>query len=260
MTPKREILITNDDSINAEGIHILADMMRKYGNVTVVAPAEPQSGKSAALTLGPPLYLKKISEEEGFRVYTLSGTPVDCVKAALNECYEKGKLPDIVVSGINHGSNCSVAQLYSGTLGACVEGTVYGIPSIGFSINTHSEHPDFSAFQRYADSIMQNFLDNPPVGGVYLNVNFPDITADEIKGIKIARRGQGRWVEEFDHGKDENGNDCLLMAGYFADDEHDSSIGDHRIVHEGYISIVPLKIDHTDYDEMTRMTKTWSIL
>ncbi len=256
----REILITNDDSIHAEGIHVLAQIMQNYGNVTVVAPSEPQSGKASALSLGCRLYLTKIKEDNGYREFTLNGTPVDCVKAALNECYEGGRLPDIIVSGINHGSNCSVAALYSGTLGACIEGTIYEIPSMGFSINTHSEHPDFSPVTRYAPAIIDNFIDNPPAPGIYLNVNFPDITAEEVKGIKIARRGLGRWVEEFDHETDEKGQDSLVMRGHFEDGEKDSSIGDHRIVHEGYISIVPLKIDHTDYAEMARMTKEWNIL
>ncbi len=260
MNQIREILITNDDSIHAEGIHVFAEIMRNYGNVTIVAPSEPQSGKASALSLGCRLYLNKIREEEGYREFTLNGTPVDCVKAALNECYNDRKMPDIIVSGINHGSNCSVAALYSGTLGACIEGTIYEIPSMGFSINTHSEHPDFSPVLRFGPSIIGNFLNHPPKHGIYLNVNFPDISADEVKGIKIARRGLGKWVEEFDHENDENGQDSLVMRGHFEDGEHDSSIGDHRIVHEGYISIVPLKIDHTDYEEMSRMTKEWNIL
>ena len=125
----REILITNDDGIEADGIHVLASIMRRYGNVTVVAPLHAQSGKSAALSLDTKLYLKQIKNEPGYREYTFNGTPVDCIKIGINECWPEGRLPDLVVSGINHGANCSVASLYSGTLGACIEGTVYGIPS-----------------------------------------------------------------------------------------------------------------------------------
>ena len=149
----REILITNDDGIVADGIHVLASIMRRYGNVTVVAPLHAQSGKSAALSLDTKLYLKQIKNEPGYREYTFNGTPVDCIKIGINECWPEGRLPDLVVSGINHGANCSVASLYSGTLGACIEGTVYGIPSIGFSICTHAEHPDFSPITEYADTI-----------------------------------------------------------------------------------------------------------
>lgn len=158
----REILITNDDGIGADGIHVLASVMRRYGNVTVVAPLHAQSGKSAALSLDTKLYLKQIKNEPGYREYTFNGTPVDCIKIGINECWPEGRLPDLVVSGINHGANCSVASLYSGTLGACIEGTVYGIPSIGFSICTHAEHPDFSPITEYADTIMERFLACPP--------------------------------------------------------------------------------------------------
>ena len=155
MRSTKEILITNDDGIEAEGIHVLAGIMAKYGNVTVVA----------------------LKDEPGYREYTFNGTPVDCVKIGINECFPKGELPDIVVSGINHGANCSVASLYSGTLGACIEGTVYEIPSIGFSLCTHKPHPDFSPVLRYADSIIEKFLAFPPDKDTYLNVNFPAVDA-----------------------------------------------------------------------------------
>lgn len=130
----REILITNDDGIDAEGIHVLASIMRNYGNVTVVAPLHHQSGKSAALSLDTRLYLHQIKDEPGLREYTFNGTPVDCVKIGINECWPEGCLPDLVVSGINHGSNCSVASLYSGTLGACTKAQYTASRPIGFSI------------------------------------------------------------------------------------------------------------------------------
>lgn len=259
MRPTREILITNDDGIEAEGIHVLAGIMAGYGNVTVVAPLHPQSGRSAALSLDTPLYLEQIKDGPGMREYTFNGTPVDCVKIGINECYPEGELPDLVVSGINHGSNCSVAALYSGTLGACIEGTVYDIPSIGFSINTHTEHPDFSPVTKYAGVILDKFLQNPPEKGIYLNVNFPAIPADEVKGIRMARRGYGRWVKEFDTHYDENGRKYFLMAGHFENLEKDGTIGDHWIVHDKYISIVPHRVDTTDYSELERLRKVWEL-
>lgn len=255
----REILITNDDGIDAEGIHVLAGIMRRYGNVTVVAPLHPQSGKSAALSLDTRLYLRQVKDGPGLREYTFNGTPVDCVKIGINECWPEDRLPDLVVSGINHGSNCSVASLYSGTLGACIEGTVYGIPSIGFSICTHAEHPDFSPVTAFADTIMEKFFAFPPEKGIYLNINFPPIPASEIKGIRMARRGYGRWVKEFDTYKDEEGRPFYLMAGYFEDHEKEGSIGDHTIVRDGYITIVPHRIDTTDYNEVERLSKAWEI-
>ena len=232
MRSTREILITNDDGIEAEGIHVLAGIMAKYGNVTVVAPLHPQSGKSAALSMDTPLYLKQIKDEPGYREYTFNGTPVDCVKIGINECFPKGELPDIVVSGINHGANCSVASLYSGTLGACIEGTVYEIPSIGFSLCTHKPHPDFSPVLRYADSIIEKFLAFPP---------------------------RGRWVEEFDTHYDENGGKYFMMAGHFENHEKEGSDGDHWLVYHKYITVVPHRVDTTDYAEMERLGRAWGL-
>lgn len=254
----REILITNDDGIEAEGIHVLAGIMRKYGNVTVVAPLRPQSGKSAALSLDTRLYLRQIKDEPGLREFTFNGTPVDCVKIGINECFTDG-LPDMVVSGINHGSNCSVASLYSGTLGACIEGTVYDIPSIGLSLNSHLPHPDFSPVIEYADEIIEKFIKYPPEKGVYLNVNFPAIPAGEVKGIRMARRGYGRWVQEFDECKDEEGRTYYFMAGHFEDLEENRTLGDHWIVHSNCISVVPHRVDTTDYNEVERLRKAWGI-
>lgn len=254
----RKILITNDDSINAEGINLLAEIMRNYGEVTVVAPLLPQSGKSAALSLGQKLFLNKIHEEEGLRKFTFTGTPVDCIKIGINECLS-GEVPDLIVSGINHGSNCSVASLYSGTLGACIEGTIYGVPSIGFSINTHSTSPDFSCVIKYIDTILQNFLDNPPVPGIYLNVNFPDLPAEKIAGIKFARRGKGMWVKEFDTIEDPENGKHFVMTGHFHNLEEVENLGDHKLVKQGYITIVPHKIDNTDYSEIERLSGSWKI-
>ncbi|HIZ85984.1 MAG TPA: 5'/3'-nucleotidase SurE [Candidatus Coprenecus stercoravium] len=258
MTSRREILITNDDGIDAEGIHVLAGIMSRYGNVTVVAPLHPQSGRSAALSMDTPLYLEQVSNEDGMRVFTFNGTPVDCVKAGINECYPEGTQPDIVVSGINHGANCSVASIYSGTLGACIEGAVYEIPSIGFSLCTHDAHPDFSPVLKYADTIMEQFLANPPEKGTYINVNFPAIPADQIKGIRLARKGRGRWVEEFDTHYDSQGRKYFMMAGHFENHEKEGSNGDHWLVYRHYISVVPHKVDNTDYQELERLGSTWN--
>ena len=256
MDKSKEILITNDDGIGAKGIKLLAEIMKKYGHVTVVAPAEPQSGKSAALTLHSPLYLKKTYEDKDVTYYTFNGTPVDCVKIAMNECYDEKHRPDILMSGINHGSNCSVAALYSGTLGACVEGTLYGVPSMGFSITTHEKDPDFGPILKYGDRIIEKFLANRPDRNVYLNVNFPAVKAEEVKGIKLGRRGDGRWVREFDTFYNEKGEKYFEMAGHFEDNESDER-GDHLLTGKNYISIVPHTIDNTDYAELERMKENW---
>jgi 5'-nucleotidase len=184
---------------------VLALMLRSYGNVTVVAPRDPQSGKSVSLTLDKPLMIERpetqpATEELGsLRVYTLTGTPADCAKLGINIYLHEGRLPDLLVSGINHGSNASAASIYSGTLGAAVEGTLYDIPSVGLSINTHADDPDFEGTIFYGRKVIDWVLADGLKRGIYLNVNVPAIPKDQIRGIRMARQGAGRWVREFDH-------------------------------------------------------------
>ena len=195
MKNKREILITNDDGFRAKGIHVLSQLLREYGNVTVVAPYEPQSGRSVSLTLDKPLMIEAPAVEEAtetmgsLRVYTLSGTPADCAKLGINLFLHEGRLPDLLVSGINHGSNASAASIYSGTLGATVEGTLYDIPSVGFSINTHDDNPDFEGVVHFGRQILDRVLADGLRKGIYLNVNFPAIPKEQVRGIRMARQG-----------------------------------------------------------------------
>lgn len=265
-----EILLTNDDSYTARGIKVAAQFLRRYGNVTVVAPLEPQSGKSVSLTLHQAMYLDLLSEEPGLRVFTLTGTPADCVKMGVKLLTDEGKFPDMLVSGINHGSNASSASLYSGTLGAAAEGTIYGIPSIGLSIDTHDPDADFSGVLAYSEQIFDKILQHGFDKGVYLNVNFPDTAPENIKGIRFARQGKGRWIKEYEPYRDGEGRDCHIMVGEFLDLEPDASYdgactpgkplpGDHKAVNANYITIVPHLIDSTDYSEAERLRGLWQI-
>lgn len=263
----REILITNDDGIEARGIHFLAGMMRPYGNVTIVAPREPQSAQSAALTLRKPLYLEKRGEGDGLRIFTLTGTPVDCVKMGMRIFLEEGRTPDLLMSGINHGTNTSVATVYSGTLGATAEGCIYGIPSIGFSIDTHDPEADFSIVGEYGPRIVEGVLEKGLPEGTYLNVNFPDITPNEAKGIVATRMGRGRWVREYNQESDEEGRDCYVMRGIFenlegsgtANGAEEGMFGDHIAVSRGCIAITPVRLDNTDYDTLRDIARDWAL-
>lgn len=263
MMPKQlEILVTNDDSYQSKGIKTVSDILSQYGNVTVVAPKEVQSGMSAALTLTKPLRLQRESVEttgngSSIRVYSFTGTPADCVKIAMNEFFLERK-PDLLVSGINHGSNASVASVYSGTLGATAEGAIYGVPSVGVSIDTHNPDADFSGVERYLPQIIDNFLSNPPAKGVYLNINFPKGGEQAIKGIKFAKQGDGMWIKEFDKRIDPHGREYYWMTGHFLDTESNPS-GDHKVVEDGYISIVPHNVDTTNYSELERLKALWTI-
>ncbi|MCK9304483.1 MAG: 5'/3'-nucleotidase SurE [Bacteroidales bacterium] len=258
MEKRRSILITNDDGIKSKGISVLTAMMTSYGDVTVVAPLEAQSGMSAALTIGKPLRLTELKNEKGLRVYACTGTPADCVKMAMNQLY-KGSLPDLLISGINHGSNASVASLYSGTLGAAAEGTVYGIPSLGFSLCSHNPEADFSIVEVYGKIILDNFFKNPVKADVFLNVNFPALKPGEAKGIRFSHQGKGKWIKEFEERTDPYGFNYYWMTGEFFNLEPDNLQSDHNVMEMGYVSIVPHKIDTTDYDELQRLESIWKL-
>lgn len=252
----KKILITNDDGVKSKGISALTEMMRDYGEIIVVAPFEAQSGMSAALTIGKPLRLTELKSEENLTVYACSGTPADCVKMAMNQLFNDTK-PDLLVSGINHGSNASVASIYSGTLGAAAEGTVYGIPSIGFSLASHNPDADLNAAIKFGKIIVDQFLKNPPESGVYLNVNFPPLPEKKIMGIKLAKQGKGQWIKEFEQRKDPYGFNYYWMTGEFNNIDPTDSDADHNMIASGYISIVPHNIDNTDYAEMKRLRSLW---
>jgi len=167
------ILVTNDDGVQAKGIETLIEIVKEFGDVIVVAPLEGQSGMSNAITVKLPLHLKKLSTSNGVTKIGTSGTPVDCVKLALSQILDRK--PDLVVSGINHGSNSSISVVYSGTMGATIEGSLNGIPSIGFSLLDFSPEADFSVAKKYAPKIIENVIKNGLPEYTCLNVNFPAV-------------------------------------------------------------------------------------
>lgn len=264
MEKTREILVINDDGFRAKGIQALAEMMREYGNVTVVAPYEPQSGRSSSLTLDKPLMIEQPAKEPAdrqrgsLRVFTLTATPTDCAKMGVNIYLNEGRLPDLLVSGINHGSNTSAAALYSGTLGATMEGALYDIPSVGLSLDTHDDDPDFTGVLHYGRIVLEKVMEDGMRKGIYLNVNVPNIPVEQIRGIRMARQGRGRWVKEFDHRTTLRGRHYFWMVGEFEDQE---AVGapdaDHHLVGSGYVSVVPHRIDTTDYEELERLSELW---
>src|SRR5690606_19126056 len=193
---KPRILVVNDDGITAPGIKVLMEEMQKIGDVTVVAPESPQSGMGHAITMGKPLRIDEVHLYPGVKMYKCSGTPVDCVKLAVNKIFQ-GQKPDLCVSGINHGLNNSINVLYSGTMSAAVEGAIEGIPSIGFSYDDFSYHADFSHCRLYVKSVAQQVLQHGLPKNTLLNVNFPNIR-EEIKGLKVCRQANAKWFEEFD--------------------------------------------------------------
>ena len=237
------ILITNDDGYFAQGIKSLTETAKEFGDVVVFAPDSPRSGMSGALTVLHPLRVRIHSEEEGVTTYICSGTPVDCVKLAINEFLDRK--PDLLLSGINHGSNAGISVLYSGTMGAAIEGCVFGIPSVGFSLCDHSVDADFSESQKVIRKVVKKLLERGLPERVCLNVNIPK---GSVKGIRAATQTQGKWVSEYHRSKDGGGNDVFWLTGNFENWEADNEKTDEWLLANGYAAVVPVKIDATAYD------------
>jgi len=268
------ILITNDDGYSAPGIKILVDLLRPYGKITVIAPKYHQSGMSMAVTMGlKPIAVKELSNCENERWIYVDGTPASCVKYAIDIAMEND-LPDIVVSGINHGANTAAAALYSGTLGAAKEAALAAIPAIGVSIDDMGKNPDFSSVIEHFPSIFETLVKASKEAkfGVYYNVNFPK--GSSPKGIKLTHMGINRWIKEFDpydpsiyerYGTTpqamgitalpdiEDGETVFIMRGDLVDDPHNFEGADHKLNGDGYITITAHNIDSTDYNELSRL-------
>jgi 5'-nucleotidase len=252
---KRLIFITNDDGYRAGGLSALVEMSRPYGEIVVVAPEEAQSGMSSAMTSKLPVRLRKVEESSGLTIYACSGTPVDCVKLAMSHVLKRK--PDFLFSGINHGTNTSIAVIYSGTLGAAAEGVLYDIPSIGFSLNDHASPADFTACIPYGQRIIDTVLAHPFDKDTFLNVNFPALTYPEIKGIRLCRQNRGVWVEEFEKRTDPHGQDYYWMTGSFLNHEKDAADADENAMRAGYVTVVPHHLDMTNYKELERLRGVW---
>lgn len=245
------ILVTNDDGIHAKGLSALIEMVVPLGKLVVVAPEEGNSGMSHAITIKTPLRIRKHKRPDGIDFYSVNGTPVDCVKLAMSQILESK--PALIVSGINHGSNASVSVLYSGTMAAAIEGCLYGIPSIGFSLLDFTSDADFSATIPFGRRIASQILENGLSHGISLNVNFPVIPLSEIRGIRICRQNKGTWREEFEKRVDPRGHEYFWLTGYFHNEEPLAVDTDEYALANGYISIVPISIDLTGYAEMERL-------
>jgi 5'-nucleotidase len=238
---KPTILVVNDDGITAPGIKALMDAMVKIGRVVVVAPDSPQSGMGHAITIGKPLRLDQVDIYEGIEMYRCSGTPVDCVKLAVNKIF-KGQKPDLCVSGINHGLNNSINVLYSGTMSAAVEGAIEGIPSIGFSLDDYTLQADFEPCIKYVTELALQVLANGLPQATLLNVNFPNIK--NIKGIKICRQAAAKWAEEFDERVDPHKRPYYWLTGVFQLNDGGEDTDVWALDH-GYASVVPVQFDMT---------------
>jgi len=256
MKKKPLILVTNDDGITAPGIRTLIAVMQEIGEIVVVAPDKPQSATGHAITINNTLYLNKISDDNSpFLEYSCSGTPVDCVKFAVNEVLKRK--PDLCVSGINHGSNSSINVIYSGTMSAAVEAGIEGIPAIGFSLLDYDWNADFESAKKFVRKIALEVLENGLPEGVILNVNIPKLKEKEIKGIKICRQAKAMWMERFDKRKTPQGKDYYWLTGEFVNEDKGEDT-DEFALEQGFISVVPVQFDLTAHHAIQTLN-TWKL-
>lgn len=250
------ILITNDDGITAPGIRNLVEAVKDLGKIIVVAPDKAQSGMGHAITIGHPLRMTKVDQFEGIEAWQTSGTPVDCVKLAVDKILH-GK-PDICLSGVNHGANHSINVIYSGTMSAAMEASIESIPSIGFSLLDYSYEADFSAARHYIKKIVSSLLQKKMDKHLLLNVNIPSIPLELLKGVKICRQAYAKYEEDFEERKDPHGKKYYWLTGEFINFDKGKDT-DVWALENNYISVVPVQFDLTNYKLKLQLEKNWKI-
>jgi 5'-nucleotidase len=253
---RKLILVSNDDGVQALGLASLIDCVRSFGDVFVVAPEKGESGKSHAITISVPVRVTKHHEEKGLVIYSCTGTPVDAVKLAINQLLPRR--PDYILSGINHGSNSSISVLYSGTMGAAIEGCLNGIPSIGFSVLDHQPNADFTLAKKIVTKVFSAVLKNGFPENICLNVNIPKIKEKDLKGIRICRQSKGVWKEEYERRVDPHHGEYFWLTGDFDNFEPEARETDEWVLKRNYVSIVPIQTDLTAYQAIDKL-KSWKL-
>lgn len=252
---RKLILVSNDDGVDAPGFHRLMEIAATMGEAIGVAPAAPQSGKSSAMTVNDALRVAQHSDIASSKVYSVTGTPVDCIKLALHHIVPRR--PDLIVSGINHGSNAGVNIIYSGTMGAVLEGCMQGIPSVGFSLLHHSIAADFSECLPWVKRIMMSVLEKGLPGDVCLNVNFPAKVV--IEGAKVVRAARSHWSEEYASYTDPHGKPFYWLSGKLVNEEPDNAETDMYWLDRNYASIVPATPSQNAIDALAVVAQQLSL-
>lgn len=251
------ILITNDDGYQAKGLRKLIELMKPLGELFVISTDKVMSAKSHSITTSPTLTATLLESGPDYREYVCNGTPVDCVKVGYQWLLDR--LPDLVVSGINHGSNASTNVIYSGTMAAAIEACMDGIKAIGFSLDCYDLDADFDHLDPYIISITKDVLQNGLPQGVCLNVNFPKRGPEPIRGLKVCRQATAKWIEVYSECQNENGGTCLKLGGKFiCEDEGDDT--DYFALQNNYISLVPTHFDLTAKQYIDRMRRYEQII
>ena len=246
--------MTNDDSYLSKGFRQAVALASEFGYVVAIAPDRVQSGMSQAITIHNPLFLRKVEQSENAEIYAFSGTPVDCAKFAFDYFFGDRKV-DLVLSGINHGSNAAINVMYSGTMGAAIEGSLYGVPSIGLSIDDHDADADFEGAVEYGRMVVRQVLEAQEhlPRPLCLNVNVPRCAASEIQGIRLCRQTRGFWREEFYEREDPHGRKYFWLTGAFQNAEPEATDSDEWALANRYVAVVPVQTDMTDYRQLTHL-------
>ena len=251
---KPVILITNDDGVTAPGIMNLVEAVKDLGKVVVVAPDKAQSGMGHAITIGQPLRLHKVNMFGDIEAWSCTGTPVDCVKLAVDKILHRK--PDLCLSGINHGANHSINVIYSGTMSAAVEAAIESIPSAGFSLLDYSIEADFTGARKYVRMVVEKMLATKMDKHTVLNVNIPALPVDHLKGFKICRQAYAKYVEDFMERQDPHGRMYYWLTGEFVNFDKGKDTDVWALAND-YVSIVPVQFDMTHYDLKSKLEKLW---
>lgn len=249
-----KILVSNDDGIESEGIYVLAKALSEIGEVTVVAPHKEQSAVGHSITMMVPLRVYKYNKNNEFFGYAVTGTPADCIKMGIRNIM--GETPDIVVSGINHGSNTAINIIYSGTVSAAREAAIMDVPAIAISVTSH-DVMDFTYAGKVAKQICKLVEKNGLKKGTLLNVNVPNIPEEEIKGILLTQQGKSKWDDIYEKRQDPYGRDYYWLRGDLLEDDTDLCM-DQKAVKDNYVSVSPIHFDLTDYETFNEM-QSWNI-
>jgi len=251
---KPVILITNDDGITAPGILNLVESVKDFGKIVVVAPDKPQSGMGHAITIGQPLRLHKVNQFPDIESYSCTGTPVDCVKLAVDKVLHRK--PDLCLSGINHGANHSINVIYSGTMSAAVEAAIESIPSAGFSLLDYDIEADFTGARKYTRMIVEMMLKTRLDKHTILNVNIPSMPVELVRGFKICRQAYAKYEEDFIERTDPHGRLYYWLTGEFVNFDKGKDT-DVWALANNYVSVVPVQFDLTNYVLKTQLEKQW---
>ena len=251
MKEKPLILVVNDDGYEAKGLWALVKAAAPFGELVIISPDSHRSGMGHAITMNSPLRIHQHTTPDGIAYYRTNGTPVDCVKLALQVILKNRKV-DLLLSGINHGSNASANLIYSGTMGAAIEGSFANIPSMGISLLDYSPNADFEAATEVSSMIIQKVLATPIPNHTSLNVNIPKLPLSEIKGIKVVRQTFGAWHEDFEERKDVYGNPYYWMAGELIIEDQGEDNCQWALAHQ-YVSVQPVQFDMTAYKHINTL-------